>query len=166
MVSSELRSFAGCWPPYHQAGAGYDAVLIGMDDSTIHRRTLAEIIGIHNQVSLSGHVSQPQIVQQFCQYGLGLEIFFGDIFGSAAVSFVIAFDRFESSQDFVHRVKREQPLTCWKDRLEASVLRDYRSAGSAVAGTAITEPSSFQAPVRVLGPTPFPASTPHKLPLR
>src|SRR5438067_2478265 len=144
-VSCVLRGFHGCRPPYHQAGARHDAVLMGMDDSAIHRGTVSEIIGIYNHVSLSGHVSRVQIVQQSCQYGLGLEIFFGNTPGSTAVSLVIALDRLESSQDLVHGVKGEQPLVCWKDRAEASVLSDYWPASCEVASAAITEPSGLQA---------------------
>src|SRR5439155_27334428 len=156
-VSSVLRGLDSRRPPYHQAGASHDAVIMRMHHAAIHSGAMAEIIGIYNQVSLGGHISQFQIVQQSCQHGLGLEIFFGNISGSAAVSLVIAFDRFESSQDLVHRVKGEQPLTCWEDRAEASVLSDNWPAGREVAGTAITEPSSLQAHVRILSHGKFAA---------
>ncbi len=74
-----------------------------------------------------------------------------------AVPFVIALDCFESSQDLVHRVKGEQPLAYREDRAEAGVLRDHWSASRKVAGTAVTEPSSLQAHVRILSHGKFPA---------
>src|SRR6266478_415070 len=94
-VSSMLSGFDGCRPPYHQAGAGHDAVIMRMDDAAIHGGAAAEIIGIYNQVPIGRHVSRSQIVQQFFQHRLGLEVFFRNISGSTAVSLVITLDRLE-----------------------------------------------------------------------
>src|SRR6266478_948442 len=75
----------------------------------------------------------------------------------SAMSLVITLDRFESSQDLVHGVKGEQPLTCGEDRAEAGVLGDDWPASREIARTAITEPSSLQAHVRILSHSKFAA---------
>jgi hypothetical protein len=102
-------------------------------------------------------LKQPDKHEQSWQHGLGLEIFFGNTSGSIAVSLVIALDGLESSQDFIHRVKGEQPLTCREDRAEAGVLSDYWPPCREVAGAAIAKPSGFQAYVRILSHCKFTA---------
>src|SRR6266446_4687295 len=42
---SVLGGFNRGWPPYHQARASHDAVLMRMHDAAIHRRDVAKIFG-------------------------------------------------------------------------------------------------------------------------
>src|SRR5688500_12314856 len=78
-------------------------------------------------------------------------MFARDLTGSRAVLLIVSVDRIDCRQTVVHRRESEQAFGCRHDVTEAGFLGDDRPAGGEILCTPLTEPTTAEADVLVLG---------------
>src|SRR5262245_41114850 len=95
--------------------------------------------------------SNPEVVEEPGQDGLGPEVVLGDGTGRTAVAVVVGPGGFERGEGLVGRVEGEQALARGERTAEPRVLGDDGSAGGEVAGAPLAEPAAAEPDVLVLG---------------
>src|SRR5579871_78274 len=110
ICSAVLGRLGGGRPPYHQAGTGYDARFVGLDDAAVDAQALTKVVRIDNQEFASGHRSNPQVVEELRQHGLRFEKLLCNVPCSTAMPRVIRVNPIEGSNDFVEGVESKKPL--------------------------------------------------------
>ncbi len=97
-VSSSVGSSLRCArPAHHEAGAGYDATLVRVDDATVCTRTLAEVIGVDDQLFFADHGLESQILEQLRSDFRSGEILFRDGSRGLAMPSIVAIDSLNGS---------------------------------------------------------------------